>query len=507
MKSIINYLLILAAVLVVSCKKDEGNYSYHNADVALIDTTGLGGTFTIEQNASLRVAPVIGYKGDTANLSYEWLSYVKSLSSYTIGPPKLIASTRVLDGPIKLSPGNYYLELVVTDKVTRMKTTTRFFLNVLAYMESGWLVMHSKNNETDLDFIVTKNIQPTAQEKRLRNLFETNAGAKLKGNGQMLGYSRRSNSDFNWITIGTSQELRRMQGFAFTQMAKDGALFRRPEAVINPQAHMNNSDHEMFINNGLLYPLQWTLPQDAFYSGSFRGDYYLAPFFAYTNYSPLGIVVYDQKNLRFLYTTGAITNLDLFQFKAPGAGQSFDLNNVGKDLMFMDRGMNNYAYAFFKDKTGNGRYLYILNISKPDDGLMGVAAEDMSALPEIANAKYFQVGSLGNVALYATDRTIYRYDYSGTKLAYVNFAGFGAGETITGMKIFKSTNNVNNTVTDFNATNNTVVFVSTWDGTQGRVYELGMNLASGIINPTPLHVYDGFGKIGDMVFKFRGTGI
>ncbi|UYQ95483.1 hypothetical protein MKQ68_10265 [Chitinophaga horti] len=275
-------------------------------------------------------------------------------------------------------------------------------------------------------------------------------------------------------------------------------------ATLNPQAQMNNSDHEMLINNGRLHPAQWNNPADAFYSGDFHGDYYLAPYFAYSDYSPMGIVVYDQKNRRFMYTSAQYWNLSFSQFSMTGA---FSPGNVGKDLLFMDRGWNGNTHAFFKDVTGNGRWLYLLNVSAPESAQTAVAAYNMSALTDIANAKYYAVGTLGSVALYATDRTIYRYDYAGSGQATATFSGFGAGETITGMKIFKSSMNANQTTLDFNATNNTVVFVSTWDGTQGRVYELKMNITSGNIDPTPVKVYDGFGRVMDMTFKFRGTGI
>ncbi|UYQ95484.1 PKD-like family lipoprotein [Chitinophaga horti] len=226
MKSIIKYLLIVV-VAAAACKKDEGNYSYHRADTPVIDTTGMQGTYNIEQLGNLYVAPKVSYEGDTGNLSYQWLVYQKSTSSYVIGPPKQVATKRVLDGQMTLAPGNYYLELVATDKSNNMVSSARFLLNILAYMESGWLVMHSANNETDLDYIATKSILPSAPEKRLRNLFLTNTGAKLKGNGQALGYSRRSNSDYNWITIGTDQELRRVNGFSLTELARDQKLFRR----------------------------------------------------------------------------------------------------------------------------------------------------------------------------------------------------------------------------------------------------------------------------------------
>ena len=49
--------------------------------------------------------------------------------------------------------------------------------------------------------------------------------------------------------------------------------------------------------------------------------------------------------------------------------------------------------------------------TKPNIGVGKYPADNC---PELEKAKYFAVGSLGPVFLYATDRDIYRYDYNGT---------------------------------------------------------------------------------------------
>ncbi|MCR6721192.1 MAG: hypothetical protein NVV59_13115 [Chitinophagaceae bacterium] len=103
-------------------------------------------------------------------------------------------------------------------------------------------------------------------------------------------------------------------------------------------------------------------------------------------------------------------------------------------------------------------------------------------------------------------KKVYRYDYSGTNDAYVQLDGFAGNENITGIRLFKATLNSNNSVADFNNTNNTVLFVSTWNGSEGKVYEYSINAASGVINPTPVKTYTGFGRVADMMFKFRGPG-
>lgn len=499
-------LLSLAMVAAFSaCKKDEGNYSYHSVDAAKVDTSTLATGYSVLQFDSLKIAPGILYKGDTANLSYQWLVYVKSLSSLTIGPPITLATTRNIAQPMNVAPGAYYLELIITDKTNSLVTTTRTLLTIQAAMEDGWLVLHDKNGASDVDFIASKNMQPNGPDKRLANLFQSTQGAAMPGNGRFVGFARRSSSAFNWITVGTDQGIRRMNGFTFAQLGADSKLFRRTTGLTDFGAYYANGSTEIVSIPGNMNTLQWAIVEDALFNAPYEGDFTLSPYVLYKDYPIYTLYAYDMKYSRFLRSSGANAIHAFTTFK-PSPQLLFDPNNVGKDLLFMDYGYLHDVFAFFKDKTGNGRYLYQLNANKADDGNMAMATYDMSALPDILNAKFFQVGDLANVALYATDRTVYRFDYSGSQTANIVYDGLPAGETITSLKIFRPRVNGNSYSTDFNNTDNAVIYIATWDGTQGKLYEMAMNVASGAINPTPLKTYTGFGKIKDMAVKFRGTG-
>jgi len=510
MKSLKIYALLLFFCIagICACKKDLGNYNFTDVDAPTRDTLEIPAAYNIEQFADFKVDPKINYQGDEANLSYQWLAYPKSSSGATAGVPTIISDQKMLDVKLNLAPGNYYLELVITDKTNGLKTTSRNLLNVLALIENGWLVLHSQNAESDVDFITNGNLYPGAVAKRLTNILSAQNGGKMKGEGLMIGYSRRVNTAFNWITVSTEQELKRFNSFNFTFLSGGQQLFRRTQTAFDFAFHLNNFGNELIIGrNGKLFGMTWTLVQEALYPGVFNGDYNLAPYMAFNDFGPLGGLVYDQKNSKFMYTTQIPANLTLVDFRPAVSGQPFNLANVGKDILFMDRGFGNNAYAFFKDKTGNGRWFYIVNLQKPDAGDLALAAHDMTALPEIQDAKFFQVGDLGNVALYATERNIYSFDYSGSQTATQVFSGIPAGEVITSMKIYKPKLNGNNIGNDFATTNNTVLYVATWNGSEGKLYELRMNVASGALSATPLNVYTGFGRIKDMIAKFRGTGI
>lgn len=510
MKSIKIYafLLFFCFAGLQACKKDLGNYTLTEVDVPTRDAADVQAAYNVEQSDNLTINPKINYKGDEANLSYQWLMYIVSPSSVTIGPPVVLAETKQLNRKMDMAPGNYYLELVITDNTSAVKTTSRSLLNVLALMESGWLVLHSANNESDVDYITNPNLIPGALTKRIPNILSAQTGSKLEGEGQFIGFSRRGNSGFNWVTVGTTKELRRFNGFNFSNLIGGQQLFRRTQTSFDFVSHLNNGANELIVSKtGQLFAQSWTLVQEALFGGLFNGDYNLSPYMVFNDYSSYGATVYDQKNGRFMYTTQVVTNLNFVNYRPSVAGQAFDPSNVGKELLFMDRGFGSNAYAFFKDKTGNGRYLYVLNQNRADAGNVADAAYDMTTLPDIQDAKFFQVGSLGNVALYATEHRVYRFDYSGTRLAELVFDGIPANESITSMKIYKPKINLNNIMTQFAATDNSLVYLATWNGTEGKLYELRMNVANGLITATPLNVYTGFGRIHDMTPKFRGSGI
>jgi|GEM_PF-1223336 len=522
MKYIKPYILYITFCLaVVSCKKDLGNYDYTNSEVPTIDKSSLETSYKVQQFSNLMIDPKVDYRGDEKNLKYIWQTY--STSAMSNDPAVAISTERILNKTISIPPGSYNLELLVTDESNQMKTAFRTALTVESVIEAGWIVLHTINNESDVDYISTKQIIPAAIEKRVSNLFQAVLGHKLPGSGQMLGYSRQNFSNFNWITVGTDQEIRRMNGFTFAPMFTNEQMFRRKDFYpIKPQVHYNDYGFEMLINNGKLFPLIWLNPYytDALYAGSYIGEYNLAPYIIFPKPQRpwLGFLVYDQLQGRF-YRTGSInlTSPNLLDFRKPidPAQQnqipSYDLNAVNKEMLFMDRGrgLNNLtdnAYCFFKDRSnGAGRYMYRLDLSKTeDDGKLVIGIYDMSSLPEIGNAKFYAVGDLGSFALYATDKKIYRYDYAGTGQSFVSFDGIGSSERITKMKILKT--NFINTSAEGSEQNNSVLYVATWDGNQGRLYELRLSLTDGKVLGQPLKIYEGFGEIKDMMFKHRGIG-
>ncbi|UYQ95841.1 PKD-like family lipoprotein [Chitinophaga horti] len=508
MKLKLSYIIpaFAAALALNACKKDKGNYDYTTVNIPAIDTAGIGGARFIERYGVMDINPRINYAGgDTAALTYRWIIYPHVTGSTPpTEPPRVMSQSLHLASPVIERVGEYRLELIVTDSVNGLKANVIFPVTVSVGLEYGVMVLHGNNDSSDVDFLITADAVPVSGvvPRRLRGLYAGATGAKLAGIPRFVAQERRvsNTNEPNWIVVGSNRHISRMKGQDFSLLREDLRYFRRPETVLAPEAFMYlNSGYGALINGGKLHMYNSTYELDAVFSGAVPGDYDLAPYFTHATSSSLLAAVYDKKFGKFIHPASVAGSM--IDFKAPTGVAPFDLRNIGKDMLYMDRGFSGNTHAFFKDRTGVGYWLYVCNFNKADDGNMAVAAYNMTNLPEIAAAKYFQASELGYVDFYATDRKVYAYDYFGANTSKVVFDGLPAGETITCMKIYKPRPNFSVTTAE-----GRLLYIATWDGTQGRVYEFALNGVSGDVTLPAKNVSTGYGQVYDITAKNRGSG-
>jgi hypothetical protein len=141
---------------------------------------------------------------------------------------------------------------------------------------------------------------------------------------------------------------------------------------------------------------------------------------------------------------------------------------------------------------------------------LAVARYDLSGLTDIANAKLYDCGRYGPVFFYATDRNIYACSLAATPTATQINEPFGANETITAMMVY---NPNTTTASGFSDVAGTLLYVATWDGTEGKVYEFAITRNSGLMDnatsndpKAPLNVFGGMGKVVSLCVKLEGLG-
>jgi hypothetical protein len=504
------YLLYITTVLVcctglLSCYKDKGNYDYKVLPGFYVDTAGAGGPFTIRQFNTVTIAPKLVYSGQETNLVYMWRLYLSTGS----GVIDTLTTQKNLDKVINRIPGSYYLEFRATDKTTGTMALMRYTLTIQGLYPYGWMVAHEKDGAADIDLVCATDFMGTlTKDSVYRQLYYKTNNRRLTGSPvavSQAGIFGTAKADRIYLltTIGGA----RMTAVDFTHGQTYPELFNAAPAVIKPEGYGIAFGFELIVNDGGVY-FTGTNSANTFGVRAIEKvkDYQAAPY-TIRPYGAYVGVFYDQQNMRFLalpqYTNEVVT------YAAPSSSTALaDLSNIGKKMLYMEAGFGQnaspvdaYRYAFFKDVTGNGRYLYGLNFQTAGTN-PGMLKVDISACPGIATASNYAIADLGPFAYYTSGNLVYRirYDLGTNALSNtaVAFDKIGTGEQITSMKLFKGAG-----LGMPSSMSNRLLFVATWNETtkEGKVYMLRINEVNGEVEPATYKIFTGFGKIGDMAPK------
>ncbi len=487
------FFFLIAVLFAGSCLKDKGNYNYKVLPDFLVDTSGTQTRFEVYQSKDkITIRPSIVYKGNQDELKGLWRLYVSA------GVFDTLSRKTAIDTIISRPPGTYTLEFEALAP-SGLKALMQYTVVVLSPISSGWMVAYEKGGNTDVDIIRAPEFIPGVRDTVYRAAYSVINGP-MPGKPVSIFYTSA-----NLAHIFTSATGVTVQNTDFRRAQSWSQLFfgTGPESVKPEGFYPGSFNSAILINKGEVY---WS--DNNLFVGKITADvngYEAAPFI-YPQYGKQG-GFYDQKNMRFLTIEQQSSKAGFY----PNADASakFNLNNVGKNLLWIERGFGQnanpvdvYKYAFFKDVSGPGRYLYVINTQTP--ARPDIAAIDISAIPEIIDARFFEVGNLGPAGFYSTSASVYFFqiDATGNKIS-TPMKGFQApaGEEITSMRLLKGigTFGVNAVLTD----DSKYMFVATWNeqSQSGKVYLMSVNVTSGAINPAPLRIWTVAGKIGDMQYK------
>jgi hypothetical protein len=158
-----------------------------------------------------------------------------------------------------------------------------------------------------------------------------------------------------------------------------------------------------------------------------------------------------------------------------------NLNNLGKDLVYMDEANIIRAYnAILKDGAGQ-RHLLRITFSTSDYVLTSFI-QAMNA-PEIDKAAAFASSQSSPHIFYGAGNLLYRYE--ATSNTTTQPYSFPAGENITHIRCRAGVE----------------MMIATWNGTTGKVYKFNITNTGAITGGTFAKEYSGFGRIIDMRYK------
>lgn len=496
--------LLAFLLLTVACVDDDGNYDYQKLPTFEVDTVGQRTSYSVQQFSNLQIPSNLNYDGDKSKLQYTWSVYLTDQGQRDVTVDTLSHSEN-LDEEIREAPGNYLVEFCALDPETGVRAMMTYSLTVESVVGQGLLVFYTNNGSADIDIVKTPLFDASVADDRIvRSSFSTgNPDYQLKGTPINV---RWQNGRF--ILLVTDQDAVQLSEDDMTMLNDFNSMFYEKPETCKPQGAFLGNIQAVF-NDGKIHTTisSWAVGTPLF--GSRRmGDYENAAPFG-VNSMGGGMFGYDQTGKYFLTGGMWTSTMDKVDVK----GDAFDFGNVGKTMVYMADGYGSVsntasyaqgaylAYCIMQDTVdATHRYLYVADVSQSSfSRYKAQAAIDLADCPAMANAKYFAFGRRGPVVFYADDHAVYQLHYSiSTNTATGADQVWQTSERITMLKMFNNSITVN----DLNLQSK-YLMVATYNDTtgQGTLHILETDIASGVLNTTPVKTFTGFGEIKDVDFK------
>ncbi len=523
-KNILRICNFVAILLLGGCYSDKGSDAFMTLDDMTITFPSVSYDVAVGEN--LEIAPGIDTKIAEEDLIYQWEIYTRNpeeerASFLPFENGKNLDYTCSI-GDLMPAIASYNIRLHVIQKSMERD----FYSDVLSVSltgVTGLMVLHGDDAKCDIgllratDFLLSEGTRET--DNRPYWYSENNNNEKIEGVGKsiiqsLLDYQLTiyGTSDFADVVAITDKGATVCNYSALNKKGDWTAMFLIPDACENkPQAYIVNAQKAFAIDNGELYVraaqsgnvefqtvnisravanVQAYVPKNknSFFFDKDKRAFYAIPW--------MSEGVHDDD----LTTEGGWTQM----FGVETTNGNFNMADMQADLLDLETGgASGHYMAVMKKNDGSG-FLAEINYGASSTSQWDYAKYDMSALPDIAAAKFFAFGSdCVNMCYYATSSAVYNFAaYNGQSLNAEKLTDesghvidFG-GEEITMMKVLKP---VMGDRTYYNS--NKILLVGTYEGTvgTGKLYSLKINQVTGLVLDTT--VFTGFDKIYDASMK------
>lgn len=524
--------------IVTSCYDDKGNYDYHDLEVVAIDTTatGIQPEYAIMRFDTLTLEPRVYFEGrqvtdaTQAPLDYLWTIFSATSGAGSSAVVDTIGTERILNSVISRTGGNYYVQLVVTNRNDGIRQFFRVPVAVSEVFDGGWMVFYERADRpgySDLALIFNPWTKLNVNYNRYyTNLYETTNGEPLQGHPiRCFDIAVSLASGNNYVGLCTDYTLVGVSENGIEKALEFNDFFHEAPTAMRPTWYgqhgsgvMSGQSSEVLINDNTIYTNTYSFSATEGRNTRFGvakfadGIGELAPWNAEVpNTLNYGIVVYDQTNHQFRYAGYNSAQLEYFEAQDPTVA-AFDVNNTGMDFVMGDwgkgtsQGVGLRPYDYLIMARGQQRYLAVTNFSSstPASTNIGVGLYPMDALcPDIAHATSISASHVGNFIYYTAGNKVYNFAYDSKQPATEAWTAPADDDEVTCVRIMKY---YHGTVYGYGMVprSDNLVHIATWNERtqQGHVYEYLINPASGILNTTSCYDYPIPGKVKDMAWKF-----
>lgn len=521
MKRYIKHLLILTLSLgaLTGCYKDKGNYDYIALDDVVIDTSkaGIQPTYAVERYDILKITPkliinnelVTNFESLADDYTFNWSIY-QTLTGGTIHSRDTISNDFVLEKPITKPAGSWYLLLTVRNTKTKVETYQKFTVTVSEAIADGWMVLYEKDGNTDVGLITDARSQLGAVKTTIfTDLIKNTNGVALAGKPVAFLHSAAALNSRE-VIVASEKDIQAFGYTSFEKILTFEDLFNDVPAIrsIKGFSATNIGSKELIINDNKVHIANFNrvnaLSRPVPFGTSLYGNYGELEAWIPKNIAQgFDAVVYDKTNKKFLYSTQNSVSLSEIPVQTSPTAE-WDPSNVGLDLKAADYGFPNTpgAFEYLIMSNQSNTYLLTANFMSPAANAFAEKKYDITTAPEITSMTAMAASSTGAYILYGANNAVYTHRYQINQSEKVWTAP--TGEQVTSIRFLKFYHvGINGRkLTPLGA--NDYVYIATYNEItkEGKVYNVKIDRTSGTIDQSTQKVYEGFGKIKDMSYKW-----
>ncbi|OXB05391.1 hypothetical protein B0A81_14070 [Flavobacterium plurextorum] len=405
------------------CVSDEGNYNYEKINE--LNVTGIEAEYTVytgdQFNIIPDIKPTLDGSTDSDRYEYKWVALNPAKLAYEARTT--IATTKNLEGILKLPPAKYSLYYFIKDKVTGINWQQPIItLNVVSSIYEGWLVVGDVDGKARLDMV---SIIPGIPQPRIINDVLDAAGSALKLKGKAVDVESFSGPLPGSIIYGIyvtasesgtarlepdSFEWNQTMNIAYETV---GGSFPTNFAVDFMKCPIG-SENFLYKDGDIYYynraqQIRYGLPQNKvdLETKTFRA----APFLAETGATGTA-VFFDvdlHRFLRFSYSKGNCSAMP----PVTASPTVLDWNNTNCDLVYMTNSNFNLNENFAVLKNLSTGKFYLLRFNT---NAVQTYYKEMLNAPDLNKATKFAVSPDAGYLFYTVGNKVYEYD-SGTQSA------------------------------------------------------------------------------------------
>lgn len=414
---------------------------------------------------------------------YRWEMFENSTSRDIVTgefPPVIqVGDAKDLSMTVTGAPVEHILRCIVTNE--HNNTEKAFYFSIRIAKPSGYAVLYETPQGGDFDFFKTPaNTLGLTESVFYPNVFSSANGSYIPNPKTLAQYS----SNFMTLNNGSMMSLNtNTYKITSSETSKFFLLFAPPFSRLS--YHGSNQYSYVILDNEIYFSgTGFNFKASLTPGGNYHDEIIVNAGMAQSN----SLWVFFNKNTRgFEYGN---FNGGVYQFVTDPTSL-FDISNTQMDLIYAESGFERYVNAIMKDDQGRV-YFCELDLRYQGTGanqqrtVRAVRKTEITNLTGFSESSKWAMHTRAPFVFYGAGNSIRKFDQlTGQSSVVTNVEG-----EITLMKVYRHADE---------SLNGRTLYVATYDGTEGRLYEIQYDVLTGNVIGTP-NVYPFGGRIVELKY-------